>query len=145
MAYYFCNEGATTTDVSDHVSPILYACARLDLVALKKFIQKGFKLNVRDYYGLNPLHQASKYPIKFPGTSEQDIIYYKQMEMGRFLIQSNIDVNDTDDNGNTPVMLAAHEGNYKLVQFYIEKYGANSLISAHPKFPIYFDTRRGIR
>jgi ankyrin repeat protein len=61
---------------------------------VKRFIEQGADVNIRDEYLITPLHNA---------------IHYKHTEAAKVLISHGADVNAKNVEGNTPLYVAVHQ------------------------------------
>nr|CAB3267277.1 transient receptor potential cation channel subfamily A member 1 homolog [Phallusia mammillata] len=108
---------------------------------LEFLLEQGARVNIKDFYGLTPLHHASlrgnvacvKRLIQCVGVSieardKQEMTplhiaaVYGHVDVAKVLIEEGADIRCTDDDNGTPLQFAAAEGNLEIVQLMLDNY-----------------------
>lgn len=136
--------------------PLCIALFRQDLLLVKQLISYGADVNLRTYNGYYPVHSAKDYPegIKYLLESRLDVTVTDDYERtllhhfnGELLedpviaraLLAKIDINAGDNQGDTPLITAVHDEDYKKVLFLLNngakvnqlsKYGGSALFFA---------------
>lgn len=115
-----CREGAeSANDVNSF--PFLLASERGDLEALKVLLDKGARINKRDFsHGTTPLMFA----CQGPGGEEEPPLFGEQMRSQeasvRFLIEQGAEIDAVSYTGNTAIGNAVRRGNASIVRILLD-------------------------
>ncbi|TWG89160.1 ankyrin repeat protein [Cupriavidus gilardii J11] len=106
----------------DGMNAITLAAHRLDRAMVRLLIQQGVPISATDALGRTVLHAVAMLPA---GTSGA-------IEFARDLLDSGAPVNAADDEGCTPLMLAATAANIAMARLLLQR-GADATLMAGPE------------
>lgn len=105
-------------------TPLHQACINNNFNLVKRLVQSGHSINVRDNAGWTPLHEACNHDF---------------YNIAEFLIENGADINDPggpDCNGITPLHDAATGGLFDIIQLLISKGADVSALDENGKTPL---------
>ena len=91
---------------NDKYTVLHYAVFMNDLDRVKLLVEKGAKVNAKEYRGLTPLFIAAN---------------NNNLEIVKYLVENGADVNAKDNVDNTAAFIAAVSGNLEMLQYLVEK------------------------
>jgi uncharacterized protein len=103
----------TTNQMAEDDEKALLVAARNDSVAVRRLLEQGVKVDVRDEHGRTALLLA---------------VRHNQVEAARLLIEAGADVNAQDRMQDSPLLFAGAEGRLEILRL---------ILKAKPNFKVY--------
>ena len=102
-----------------------------DFGLVKILVENGALLDERSRWGVSPLGCAATMNFKY----SDDRVSRNQCEIGAFLIERGVSLNNRDNDGDTPLFQAVHDGNSSFAKMLLSK-GADYTITDNFGFTI---------
>lgn len=94
---------------NDKMTPLHYAAYRGNIEAMELFLEKGADLNALSENGLG-----------LGGTALHNAVSGKRLEAVKFLVAKGMSADAKNDHGNTPLMIAARNGDLPMIEALLE-------------------------
>eukprot|EP00039_Didymoeca_costata_P013326 m.200791 g.200791 ORF g.200791 m.200791 type:complete len:546 (+) comp15740_c0_seq15:121-1758(+) len=103
---------------------LLRAAKAGNIDAVRKLIKEGADVNIKDFFGWAPLHEAEEADVAGP----KSILVYilsLYLQITKLLVKAKADINalgptDKGEHGNTPLQEASMAGNHAIAQVLLE-------------------------